>query len=229
MRLVEDLRLHQKRHYSQFGEDGVIARIFEIVGIRNKFYVELGAGAGLECNTRFLREKGWFGVALDRNNMNPSLSLFREFVTAENVNRLLEKHRVPSEFDLLSVDLDGNDYWIWRQVASRFRPRVVVVEFNGAIPSDVAVTMPYLPLFRWAGEPNIGQSLLAAKKFASARGYSLILAAPPNAFLVLRSLLPRDYVDIGVDEAWGANTNELHPGQRRRWNNELRHYPWVYV
>jgi hypothetical protein len=230
MNFVREMQRHQARHFSQNGEDGVIERLFGIVGVSNRFYVEIGAGAGDECNTRWLRENGWSGVMLDRDYSNPDLSLFREFVTAENVNDLLAKYRVPVEFDLLSIDIDGNDYWVWRALLTAFRPRVVVVEFSVGLPLNEAITMPYDPLFRWAGESWIGQSLLAAKKLGEANGYSLIYASPPNAFLALRSLLPGAYVDVSVSQALGMRLHDfLLRWRGDRSYHELRNQPWIHV
>jgi hypothetical protein len=235
MNLVRELREHRAKHFSQGGEDGVIERLLDIVGITNRFYVEVGAGSGDECNTRWLREKGWSGVMLDRDYSNPDLSLYREFVTAENAGDLLAKYNVPAEFDLLSIDIDGNDHWVWRALMARFRPRVVVVEFNAALPLNQAVTMPYDPLFRWAGQYCIGQSLLAAQKLGAENGYSLVYAAPPNAFLALRSLLPADYVDVAAIRALDPALALLRfvpflaRLRDRRWHRELCKNPWIYV
>jgi hypothetical protein len=236
MNLVRELRGHRAKHFSQTGEDGVIERLLDIVGMTNRFYVEVGAGSGDECNTRWLREKGWSGVMLDRDYSNPDLSLHREFVTAENACDLLAKYNVPAQFDLLSIDIDGNDHWVWRALMAKFRPRVVVVEFNAALPLHEAVAMPYDPLFQWAGQACIGQSLPAAQKLGEENGYSLVYAAPPNAFLALRSLLPENYVDISairaLDPVWALALRFvpfLARWRDKRWNRELRKSPWIYV
>lgn len=237
MNLVRELRKHRAKHFSQNGEDGVIERLLKIVGIANKFYVEIGAGSGIECNTRWLRENGWSGIMLDRDHSDPALPLYRELVTAENVNDLLLKYNVPDTFDLLSIDIDGNDYWVWKATMTRFRPRVIVVEFNAALPIAEAVTMPYDPDHQWAGQSCVGQSLLASKKLGEQYGYSLVYAAPPNAFLVLRSLLPREYVEVSAVDSLGsallAILVRLAPPlmrfQEKRWRKELRKFPWIQV
>jgi hypothetical protein len=236
MNLTRELRRGRAKHCSQYGEDGVIECLLEIVGVTNKFYVEIGAGSGEECNTRWLRNNGWSGVMLDRDHSNPALGLHQEFVTAENINELLAKYAVPTVFDMLSIDIDGNDYWVWKAVLARFRPRVVVIEFNAALPSNLAVTMPYDPLHRWAGQPYVGQSLLAAKKLGAQHGYSLVYAAAPNAFLALRSLLPKNYVEVSADHAMSPEMAFLARFiplivrfQNRRTNEEFRKSPWICV
>lgn len=235
MNLAKELRRRQAKHYSQNGEDGVIERLMEIVGTRTKFYVELGAGSGEECNTRWLRENGWTGVMIDRSHENPTLPLYRHHITMENVKLLLAQYSVPCEFDLLSVDVDGNDYWICRAVLEAYSPRVAVVEFNAGLPPYIAVTIPYDPHYCWRGEPNTGQSLLALKHLGRMFGYSLVYARPPNAYLVREDLLHGNDSSIFRVLGWPffflVSFISL-PGLLRynkRWRSELKHYPWVHV
>jgi len=105
-------------------------------------------------------------------------------VTAENINDLLQKYEVPVSFDLLSIDLDGNDYWVWRAV--RRRPRVVVIEYNAHIgPADSRV-IAYDPAFRWAGTDYFGASLRALRDLGQQKGYALVYceSTGTNAFFV---------------------------------------------
>jgi len=228
MNFVRDLHRHRAQHFSQNGEDGVIARLLEHVGVTNRFYVELGTGNGDECNTRYLRERGWSGVMLDCAYENPALDLHQEFITAANVNGLMAKYGVPDSFDLLSIDIDGNDYWVWNALAARYRPRVVVIEYNAAVPSNVAVSMPYAADHHWAGQDNTGQSLLALRNLSISKGYSLVYADAPNAFLALTSTLPRRYREVSVRKA----SRESWLDRRKRtaeWRETLVHLPWVSV
>jgi len=160
------------RKYSQNGEDGIISIIFHKIGTTNKFFVELGVEDGKECNTRNLLKQGWQGLQIDciksRNKF-----VKKEFITAENVNVLLKKYRVPKNFDLLSIDLDGNDYWIWKAIKN-YEPRVVIVEYNGVIPVDEAISIPYDPSFVWDGTDFFGASLLALRNLAELKGYELL-------------------------------------------------------
>lgn len=119
----------ESRTYSQNGEDGVIARLFEVLGATNRFFVEFGTGPdGRERNTRLLEEQGWQGLLMDRSAAERNPGIRREFISAENINELFAKYGVPEEFDLLSIDVDGNDYWIWKALRDVYRPRVVVIE-----------------------------------------------------------------------------------------------------
>lgn len=226
--LTKELHRQQVQHYSQNGEDGVIERLLELVGVTNRFYVEFGVGSGTECNTRLLRERGWSGLMMDCAYENPSIGLYREFITAENINDLLAKYDVPESFDVLSIDIDGNDHWVWKAMSARFRARVVVIEYNCAVPAEISVTMPYDPAFRWTGQANTGQSLLALKKLAMQQDYALVFAHPPNAFLVMNSLLPTEYVDRSVRRISRTSWLENHV-RWRRWNRQLKHLAWEYV
>lgn len=229
MNYVRDLHSHRARHFSQNGEDGVIERLFELLGTTNRRYVEIGAGDGSECNTRWLREqRGWGGVMIDCAHGDPSIGLQQEFVTAENVNEMLAKHGVPEEPDLLSIDIDGQDYWVWQAVSPRWKPRVVVIEYNAGVPHDLPVTIPYDPNYRWCGQPNVGQSLLALQKLSEKKGYSLLYASAPNAFLARTSILPAGYRQVSAAEAAQISfVEKIH--LRRRWKSDLRKHSWVTV
>lgn len=227
--IAEHLARHQARQTSQHGEDGVIARLFALVGTTNRFFVEFGVESGHECNTRRLLDGGWSGLMMDRNHENADLPLFRECVSVNNINRLFAKYGVPRSFDLLSIDVDGNDYWIWQALARCYRPRVVVIEFNAAVPVGIKVAMPYQPAFFWRGEACIGASLSALAELGLQKGYCLIFAEPPNAFFVARELLPQAFITLDAAQALRLQGQDLHPGQRERWERQLRHGRWTWI
>lgn len=229
MNLVRDLHRHERKQYSQNGEDGVLERLFEIFGVTNRQYVELGTGSGEECNTRLLRERGWSGVMIDCDYEDDAIQLRRELVTAENINDLFAKYDVPDEFDLLSIDIDGNDYWVWKALAPNYRPRIAVIEFNAGVPYELPVVMPYNATYRWAGQSNCGQSLAALDKLSTARGYTIVYASPPNAFLVRRDLLPNGYRDVPPAKAQAMGWRLLNKTAHLRWERELRHLAWEFV
>ena len=186
-RPIGDLWPYERRNYSQHGEDGILDAIFQAVGTTNRYYVEFGVGDGSERNTRFLAERrGWRGLLMDGGYDDPSINLHREFITAENINDLFAKHGVPDEFDLLSIDLDGNDYWVWQRIDSRYRPRVVVAEYNANAGPDSRLTIPYDPEFRWSGTDYYGASLAALNSVAAEKGYLLVgcESLGVNAFFV---------------------------------------------
>ncbi|MBL8727507.1 MAG: hypothetical protein JNM25_03680 [Planctomycetes bacterium] len=187
-----DLERAERQVTSQGGEDGVLAELFARLGTTNRHYVEFGCGDGLQCNTTQLRRAGWQGLLMDgiAAPAAPDAVIHAAWITAENIGALLDHHGVPAEPDLLSIDVDGNDYWIWRAITRR--PRVVVVEYNANLPADRALTMPYDPLHRWDGSDFYGASLLALVQLGRAKGYTLVYCtqAGVNAFFVRDDLLP---------------------------------------
>lgn len=187
----QQLREHEGRVYSQNGEDGVIARIFEQIGTTNKFCVEFGVGAlATECCTRRLVEQeGWDYLWMDRKGNNVGI-IDRVQVTAANVNQLFKQHAVPRELDLLVIDVDGIDYWIWQ--ALKYQPRVVVIEYNGYLPAHACRTVPNNPSFRHKRTTWYGASLGALIKLGCEKGYTLVYceANGINAFFISSRIVP---------------------------------------
>jgi len=157
------LRDVEFRTFSQNGEDGALLYIFSLIGMTNRRAVEICAGNGIECNAaNLLITHGWKGLLVDGNEQNVSFAremykIFQDtcirppavacsWVTAENVNDLIASHGFSGEIDLLSLDVDGVDYWIWKAITV-VQPRVVVLEYNGVWKAEHAVTVPYDPKF----------------------------------------------------------------------------------
>ena len=189
---------HELKVFSQNGEDGVLAEIFARIGAESRWFVEFGIGAGLEGNSVLLADvHGWQGLFIEGSD-----ELFAQLeykyagiervvtrhatVTAENVDGLMDEAGVPESFDLLSIDVDGNDYWIWLAL-DRHRPRVVVCEYNGFIDPTTPLTQPYAPHAAWDGSEYFGASLQAITELGRSKGYSLVHAdlTGTNAFFVV--------------------------------------------
>jgi hypothetical protein len=101
------------------------------------------------------------------------LSYRKCWITRENIDHLLTEYNVPRNLDLISIDLDGNDYWIWEAI-EQFTPRVVVIEYNATFPPDIFWIMKYNPDHRWDGSSYFGASLKALVELGREKGYSLI-------------------------------------------------------
>lgn len=171
---VKDINRFEATLFSQCGEDGILDAIFSKIGTTNKYFVEFGVQNGTECNTRFLRQKrGWSGLMMDGRDNNPEI-IKQEFITAENINDLFKKYEVPGEFDLLSIDIDGNDYWVWKAIDESYSPRVVVMEYNSSVLPNESKTIEYEPDFVWDHTDYFGASLLALVKLAKMKGYTLV-------------------------------------------------------
>lgn len=186
-----DLDRFERRETSQGGEDGVLLELFARHGTTNLCTAEFGCGDGVQCNTASLRRRGFRTVLLDGDVAPgaPDAVIHRAWITPQNIEALLDVHGVPQEPDLLSIDLDGNDYWVWRAIARR--PRLVVAEYNGNLAMDRALTIPEDPAHRWDGSSHYGASLPALVALARRKGYTLVHCsqAGVNAFFVRDDLL----------------------------------------
>jgi hypothetical protein len=187
-----DLSKYEKKVYSQNGEDGVLEKIFDLINPTNKFFVEFGCGNGSECNTRYLRQfHGFDGLLLDSNyESNLTLNLHKEFITKDNINILFQKYNVPLEFDLLSIDIDGNDFYVWNSLIE-YTPRVVVIEYNAAHLPDEDKVILYDEKFRWDRTNYFGASILAYYRLGGKKGYSLVYAenSGVNIFFIRDDIL----------------------------------------
>jgi len=197
------LNRFERRIYSQNGEDGIIEAIFKVIGTTNKFGVEFGVQTGLECNTRYLIErKGWDCLQMDSGSPLPP-GIRQEWITAENIESLFRKYEVPGKFDLLSIDIDFNDYWVWKSLTG-YQPRVVVIEYNASVPARESRVVQYDPLASWDGSSYFGASLLALRKLGQSKGYSLLAcdSRGVNAFFVLADLLPPEVRDLDIESVY---------------------------
>lgn len=187
----------EKRVYSQNGEDGVIEEIFRRLNVRVGYFVEFGAEDGWECNSAYLaRNKDWSGVMIegDRKTFRALAKHYRPWskvkavlarINAENITSILQNAGVPREFDLLSIDIDGNDYWVWQALA-QYRARLVVIEYNSSYPPPVNWVMAYDPAHTWDRTMYYGASLCSLNTLGSRLGYQLLGtdAGGTNAFFL---------------------------------------------
>jgi hypothetical protein len=220
---LSDLDSREKKIHSQNGEDGVIEALFECIGETNRYFVEFGVGDATECNTAALLERGWQGLMMDRYDLckNPLATVRLEFVYAEAINALFQKYGVPDQFDLLSIDIDGNDFWVWREIA--VRPRVVVIEYNASFPPHECCTIVYDPAFQFDSTDYFGASLLALQKLGQRKGYTLVYCDRHgvNAFFVANEALPGEFEPQPIEKIYRPPN---YFGQGLRWApNPTRH------
>jgi len=199
----EFLESYGYKVYSQNDEDGILQEIFDRIGTETKRFVEFGVQDGLECNSHYLLHKGWTGLWLEGSEAfyrqiqknfaaviaEGSLKTDCVFITRENIDRVLETHLPSREVDLLSIDVDGNDYHIWEAI-SCISPRVVCIEYNGRFPPDCEWVMPYFSEHTWGGNDYFGASLKALENLGRKKGYQLVGTnlTGVNAFFVREDL-----------------------------------------
>jgi hypothetical protein len=188
------------RAFSQNGEDGVIAEIFARIGTTDRRFVEFGVEAGIEANCVMLADVlGWSGVFIEgdpghhrrlagKYAANRRIRTRQAFMTPENVETVFAEEEVPPEFDLLSIDVDSTDYWIWDAI-HHYSPRVVVIEYNAALGLERRLVQPR-DWGHWSGTDASGGSLPALEALGLAKGYRLVHTemAGCNAFFVREEL-----------------------------------------
>lgn len=190
--------------YSQLGADGIIHKLFSDLDTTNKVYVEFGTQSGSECNSRRLREVcGWTGLLMDGSHENAAINLKKEWIMRENIVTLFHRYHVPHEPDLLSVDIDGNDFHVLSEILRTFRPRVVVVETNFGLNRFTDMTRAYDNKSTWDGTCYSSASTLAFTRLARHYHYSVVGAMPPDLFWV------RDDVLAAKEHVWYSNTNDV--------------------
>ena len=223
------LNRHEHSVFSQGGEDGIIAEILRRIGTRSQTFVELGVGDGLENNTAYLLSRGWSGLWIEGDATSVSrarvnfrreidrgkLRIRQAFLDAESVAGLLREEGIPEDFDLLSIDVDRNTYYVW-DALREFRPRVVVVEYNATFPPADEWVVDYDATRLWNGTMYFGASLKSYEKLGADLGYRLVGCnlAGANAFFV------RD--DLVGDQFLPPFTAEQHYEPARYWLTRFR-------
>ncbi|MGO1118545.1 hypothetical protein ACTL6U_07570 [Rhodovibrionaceae bacterium A322] len=186
---------HSHDVVSQFGEDGIFQKLFEIIGTENKWCVEFGAwdGKNLSNTYNLIHNQNWQGVLIEGDKSrfgdlevtygdNERAHCFCGAVGFDADNHLesyLGQTDIPKTFDLLSIDIDGNDWHVWESLKN-YRPRVVVVEFNPTVPNDVIFVQDKDP------EVNQGCSLMALITLGKRKGYELACATAINGIFVVK-------------------------------------------
>ena len=192
------------RVYSQADEDGILHEIFRRIGEGQRTFLELGVGNGLENNTLFLLIQGWNGLWIEGSDRKAAaskknlaaqiaegrLQIEQNFITASTIDQNIASFTAGRDVDLLSIDLDGNDYYVLDAIRS-ISPRVIVAEYNSKFPPDVPWIIEYNESHRWDGTDYFGASLKSLELLLSKRGYALVGCniVGTNAFFVRTDLV----------------------------------------
>ncbi len=235
----ESLDRWEERTYSQNGEDGILLNLLNYVGCPTKRFAEFGIGNGIECNTANLSLNfGWSGLLMDgdprrtraaadfyRRKLGTNahrITLRTGWITAENVDTLFRLSGYTGEIDLLSIDVDGNDYWLWEALTAP-KPRVVVIEYNATFGCQSAITVPYEAAFeRFSRHPSgfyHGASLLALELLGTRKGYSLVGcdSRGVNAFFIRSDVIGALQV-VSAAKAFRSLAEREHLSPEEQWS-----------
>lgn len=213
----------ERKVSSQNSEDGILLAIFDAIGHGGKTFVEIGVSqdvapdGGPECNTRWLAERwGWSGVWVDRErpvSLPASVRFFRHFARADRIGEVLAA--VPGDPDLLSLDIDHQDYYVLRaMLRAGYVPRAIVAEYNASCGPTARLVVPEDPSGQWDGTDYFGASLAALADLCEAHGYRLVYceSSGNNAFFVRKDLLPLTYKPQPVADLWRPPMYGTAPG-----------------
>jgi len=197
-----DLLSERFGYRSQNEEDGLLLALFKRIGMIDRRCVEIGCGLNGGNSGFLVGECGWSGLMVDADRHKVETVRIRyaghavitnkNRVTCENINRILEIHGFTGELDFLSIDIDGNDYWVWEALTA-CSPRVVALEYNWLFGPERSVTIPYDPQFRLdtvATRAYRGASLAALTRLAQRKGYRLVASERVNAFFIRHDVAP---------------------------------------
>ena len=197
------------RCYSQHDEDGIIYEIMRRLGERApRTFVEFGVGDGMENNTLFLLKQGWRGVWLEGSDESARLISARfgryiesgdlffrcAMISCDNVNEVIGEG-LQGNIGVLSIDIDGNDYWVWKAI-DVVSPALVIVEYNGKFPPPIRWTIEYDPAHSWDLTDYQGASLAALAQLGREKGYQLVGCNinGTNAFFLRNDLVDEQFI-----------------------------------
>ena len=179
-----DLSQYERSFYSQHGEDGVLSKIMHELDPTHRYFLEFG---GKDKSTGhlsyFFKMQGWEGISLNRVYDKPKFMMFKEYATADNLFDLLKKHKAKRDVYLLIVDVNYNDFYIWKKIEEKYRPTVVVIKYNGTHSPQEDKVVKYHPFYCGDGTDYFGASIRALYNFGKAHGYSLVYADKSGAYL----------------------------------------------
>jgi hypothetical protein len=220
---ADQLRAKEFRVFSQWGEDGIIQHLVSELQIDRSVFVEFGVENYTESSTRFLLiNNNWSGLVIDGTAANidyirndpiywrHNLKAEHSFVTRDNINELISKNGIQGEIGLLSVDIDGNDYWVWEAI-DVVRPVITIVEYNARFGPDAAVTVPYQADFvRSQAHYSMlyyGASLKALCLLGNKKGYAFVgcNSAGNNAFFVRTDRMTPSLRELTAAEGYVRN------------------------
>lgn len=225
--------------FSQYGEDGIIQYLISKIQIDNKIFVEFGVQNYIESNTRFLLiNNNWKGLIMDSDSdfikkirsseiyWRYDITAITAFITRDNINELISSRGIKGDIGLLSIDIDGNDYWVWEAIDVIF-PRIVICEYNSVFGCKEAISIPYdKNFYRTKSHYSnlyFGASLKALCRLARRKGYIFLGSnrAGSNAFFV-REDVAGDLIAVDCEKGYVKSSVR----ESRDKNGNLTFFSW---
>lgn len=248
IRLFDDIKNAGFRCYSQFDEDGIILYLLTLVGIKNNTVVEICCGNGHESmSANLIINHGFKGYIFDGNSKNIEIAkkfffkhkdcllvkptIKNTWIMKENINKVLSENKVDGEIDVLVIDMDGIDYYVWEAI-DQINPRICVFEVHNIIPHNISVTIPYSKNFDYKKkgkklENFRSVSPLAMDKLSKKKGYTFVGNNKHgfNVFYVrndlLNNLLPKPLLKSLYENEWSKK-------KLKEWE-KIKDQPWVKI
>lgn len=245
------MRRKEARCYSQNGEDGLLLGILSEIGVESYSIVEIGCGSGVESiGATLVVHFGWRGLLADRNDQEvrrarrffheqqgvplDRVSIEKEAVQPESVDLWLAECGFGGSVDVLSIDIDGNDYWLWKSITA-IDPRVVVIEYNSSLGPEKKSSVPFDPDHDpYRHHPrgwHHGASLAALEELGRSRGYSLVAcdSMGVNAFFLRDDLLTEEIRGLSCKEAFFSQPKRLRRATQKHQEEIMSQLPFESV
>ncbi len=172
---INNLDFYNKRVYSQFGEEIIAEAILNQIGVKNKFFVDIGAGSydnSGESNTKYFKEKGWNGLSFDANGGE---NIIKDCLFTYNLLPRLKRYNCPFEYDFLNVDIDSFDYeFIDKILGFGYKPSLICAEFNATLPKDSSLKLKYEEGYMYDWTNKYGFSFKAGEKMLKKHNYTIV-------------------------------------------------------
>jgi len=215
--------------FSQFGQDGIILKLSELINPK-KYFVEFGSsgndiGYG---NTPALRHQGWNGLLMDcAHSLPEQYTIMYEKVSASNIQGLLDEYNVPHDLGFMSIDIDGQDYWVWDAI-KKHKPDIICIEANHNLGHERVMTVPKDDDFKWTTSEYYGASRRALLELGNSKGYDLVSICVSDMIFVKTEHTKQNKF-FGINDL-----DKLDFAQTYRWNpkwklQEINSKEWVYV
>lgn len=236
-----DLKAAESHTYSHAGRDGVLQKIFEVIEPTSRFVFEFGAANGIRASNsrRFILHEGWRALLIEYADKlaeqckqeyrdNSRVTVVHAPTTPDNIVALMQTAGVPEDIDLITVDIDCYDFYVWKKIVGAYKPKVVMVEINTAFPPPIRCAVPYIPENlshnqKMLGGPQddfYGASLQMYCDLNTEQGYALVHIVENDAFFVRQEFCSRFGLEdnspetLYIEPAWGGRSRL--PGSYRR-------------